>query len=160
MKVKTIIIALVSALMLCSCGTIKQVTDKITGNSSTSADYYNGNTAATALAKLASAVHSAGSLDLTNSQIILSIATLVPTLSSLKSGNNASIEDFTKGLVSGSKSLITNANSGPVVKALLALAEKLDLDRVTDLLQKGKTKADEVLEFKDEIESIIALFKK
>jgi len=159
MKVKAIIIAIVSLLTLTSCATVKKVTDKITGNSETSADYYNGNTAALSLTKLVSAFGS-GSLDLTNPQNILSVASLVPTLSSLKSGNNASIEDFTKGLVAGSKNLITNANSGTIVKSLLKLAEDMDLDRAVDLLQKGKTTATEVLEFKDRMEDILSLIRK
>jgi len=159
MKVRTIIIAIASSLALFSCGTVKSVTDKITGNSENSVDYYNGNTAAISLTKLASSLQS-GSLDLSNSQNILSIASLVPTLSSLKSGNNASIEDFTKGLVAGSKNLITSANSGTIVKSLLKLAENMDLDRVADLLQKGKNTANEVLEFKDQMEEVLALIKK
>ena len=83
MKFKAFALAVAAVFAFTSCGVIQKITDK---TDTSSPDYLNGSMAATVLSKLASQYSSAGSLDLSNAQNILSISTLASNLTSLTSG--------------------------------------------------------------------------
>lgn len=151
MKIKSIIAAAVSVLLLSSCSLFQK-------SASSSPDFTNGRQAGAVLTSLASQYLSTGKLDLSNVQNILSLATLANSLSSLRSESNQSQLDFGKGLMAGNSNINQNNLSG-VVSGLSALSS-MNLDKVSDSLQKGTASAQTVSSVSSQLESVLSLLKK
>ncbi len=151
MNIKSIIAAAASVLLLSSCSLFQK-------SSSNSLDFTNGRQAGTVLSSLASQYLSSGKLDLSNVQNILSLATLANSLSSLRSESNQSQLDFGKGLMAGNPNINQNNLSG-VVSGLSALGN-MNLDKVSDSLQKGTASTQTVSSVSSQLESVLSLLKK
>lgn len=152
MKFKSLLIALLSVLVLSSCGTAKKV--------GISNDYTNGSMTGSVISKLNSEYEKFGSIDLSNVQNILNLSSLNSSLVSLKGDiSNQTVKDFSTGLEVGSLSLVNNDNVKAVVSGLTKLVNS-DFTSVTRLLEKGKVNVPEVLQMKGDIESILDLLKK
>lgn len=145
--------AFVSVLTSCSAFS------KLTKASKDSMDFANGSTAGVVLGKLYDQFANGGSIDFSKAQNVLNIATLTNSLVSLKSGSLQAAEDFAGGLVSGSNSLVNSSNVKKVMGGLTDISE-MNLDKVTDALEKGKSQVADVMKFKDGLESVLGLFKK
>jgi len=81
----------------------------------------NGIKAGTALLALYKQYKADGKLDLTNANNISNVTTLVSNIKGLKSSDTSNTS-FIDGLISGSKNLVTNSNSGSVISSLSSLA--------------------------------------
>lgn len=152
MKIKSLFIALLSVVVLSSCGIAKKA--------GISNDYTNGSMTGSVISKLNSEYEKLGSIDLSNVQNILNLSSLSSSLISLKGDiSNQTVKDFSTGLEVGSLNLINNGNVKAVVSGLTKLVNS-DFSSVTRLLEKGKTNVPEVLQMKADIESILDLLKK
>lgn len=156
MKIRNILSVVLVAVAFSSCSSMSKVFNP--SKSSGSMDFANGSTAGSVLYKLAQQFTQTGSVDFTKAQNILNVATLANSLVSLKSGMNQSAEDFAGGIIAGSNNLVNSSNVKKVVDGLTKVSE-LDLSKVTDSMEKGRTQVEDVLKFKDGLEKVLNLFK-
>lgn len=149
MKLKSIFSILFVALVLSSCGSASKLAQSL--------DYKNGSKAGTVLTALATQYLTTGKLDLNNAQNILNLMTLSDALSSLKSDSDQAKEDFGKGLMVTAP-VVNDNNVGKVVDAL-SLLSNMDLQKITDSMQKGKSGIDSSL-LSAGMESVLKLLGK
>lgn len=129
----------------------------------------NGKAAGAALKALYTQFKADGKLDMANLTNIMNLATLANNVKDLKGQTNKSAfyKDFASGLVAGSGSLVSNANSTSVMNGLSNLVNNVDLSalqgKATDIVSNVKTKGTETLENANQIAtsvtSILNLFK-
>lgn len=103
----------------------------------------SGASAGSALLGLYSQFKVDGKLDMTNATNISNVITLVQSIKGLKGATaQTNTSGFLSGLISGSKNLVNNANSVPVLGALTSLANT-DTNSLTSALtsQVAKTAA-------------------
>lgn len=153
---KNILLLVLAVALLTSCSSMSKVFNP--SKSSNSLDFANGSTAGAVIAKLAMQFKEEGSVDFSKAQNILNASTLASSLVSLKSGANQAVEDFAGGMISGSKNLVNSSNVTKVMDGLTAVSE-LDLSKVTDSMEKGRTQMNAVLKFKEGLETVLKIFK-
>ena len=152
MKIKSLLIAVLSLMVLSSCGTAKKV--------GISNDYTNGSMTGSIISKLYSEYNKLGSIDLSNVQNILNLSSLSSSLATLMGDvSNQAVKDFSTGLEVGSLSLVNNGNVKAVVTGLTKLVNS-DFSNVTRLLEKGKVNVPEVVQVKEDIEAVLNSLKK
>ena len=152
MKIRSLLFALVSVVVLASCGTARKA--------GISNDYTNGSMSGAILSKLYTEYNKFGSIDLSNVQNILNLSSLSSSIMSLKGDiSNQTVKDFSTGLEVGSLSLVNNGNVKAVVSALTKLVNS-DFSKVAGLLEKGRVNVPEVIQLKGDIEGILNSLKK
>ena len=125
---------------------LKQVTSTTTTTTTTeetSAAYTQGQTAGTALKALYAQYKLDGKkLNMDNATNLLNAASLASSVKELKSSDLTYKKDYAKGLIFGSKNLVTESNSNDVVSGLTSLAN-LDLTSLTEntALQEAASQA-------------------
>lgn len=151
MKIRSVILAIVSVVMLSSCSSLGKV--------ASSTDYQNGSTAGSVIANLFSQFKSGGTVDFSKAQNILNAASLVSSLKSLTSGSNAAVKDFSQGIVTTSQNLVNKDNVQKVVGTLQSLGN-LNLDGITRNLQSGKAPSAETSSFQNTITTLLGSLAK
>lgn len=121
----------------------KQVAPTATTTENTSAAYAQGQTAGAALKALYAQYKLDGKkLNMDNATNLLNAASLAGSVKELKSSDLAYKKDYVKGLIQGSKNLVTESNSSSIVSGLTSLSN-LDLTSLTEnkALQTAATEA-------------------
>lgn len=151
---------------------LKGAAEKKTENPAVS----SGKSAGAAMKALYSQYKKDGRLDMTNMTNMLNLASLANSLKELKGQTSKSeyYKDFAKGLVSGSKNLITSNNSTAIMGGLTDLVETVDLSGLQQMAEgaakdalkaatqaKGKadTAIDNANEIAESVSNILKLFK-
>ena len=161
----------VSTLLVCSCGLLGKSTSSTTTeqtviNTATT----DGQAAGAALKSLYTQYKSAGKLELTNMNNILSLTTLVQNVKGLKGQSEKSTfyKDFASGLILGSSNLVTEATSSTVMSGLGSLAENVDASSILNSLSNSlssettsnvSTAVSDASNIADSVTSILKLFK-
>ena len=153
MKFKAVVVILLSALMLTSCGSTAKLMD--------STDFSNGSLAGSVLSKFFTEYSNTGGIDFSKAQNILNVSSLVSALTSLKGDvSNQTVKDYSGGLISGSSNLVNNANVSGVLNALTTLGN-FDFTKATNDMQRGKTSTSgNVADLTSGIVNILSLLKK
>lgn len=148
---------------------LKNLFKKATTETTETAATTNGQAAGAALKALYSQYKTDGKLDMGNLTNIMNLAALANNVKDLKGQTNKSAfyKDFATGLVSGSGSLVSSANSNNVMNGLTNLVNNVDLSslqgKATDVVSNVKTKGTEALtnanQIATSVTSILNLFK-
>ena len=122
---------------------LKQATSTTTTTETVTAAYTQGQTAGTALKALYAQYKLDGKkLNMDNASNLLNAASLASSVKDLKASDLTYKKDYAKGLIFGSKNLVTESNSTNVVSGLASLAN-LDLTSLTEnkALQEAASQA-------------------
>jgi hypothetical protein len=113
MKLFKRIVAGVAALsLLTSCSILQGVSNAVSSGSSTG----------TAISAIYNVLKATGGIDLSNLANIINIGQILTGANSLANATASYTDEFTKGLIQGSNSLITTANASKVISSLKSLS--------------------------------------
>lgn len=113
MKLFKRIVAGVAALsILTSCSILQGVGSAVS----------NGSSTGTALSAIYNVLKATGGIDLSNLANLINIGQILTGANSLANATASYTDEFTKGLIQGSNSLITTANASKVISSLKSLS--------------------------------------
>ena len=144
-----VLVAMISMESVASAQLLKNLFKQATSSTTTtettthSAAYTDGQTAGAALKALYAQYKLDGKkLNMENATNLLNAASLASSVKNLKSSDMTYKKDYAKGLIFGSKNLVTESNSSSVVSGLTSLSN-LDLSSLTEnqALQEAATQA-------------------
>ena len=132
-----VLVAMISMESVASAQLLKNLFKQATSSTTTtetttlSAAYTDGQTAGAALKALYAQYKLDGKkLNMENATNLLNAASLASSVKNLKSSDMTYKKDYAKGIIFGSKNLVTESNSSSVVSGLTSLSN-LDLSSLT-----------------------------
>jgi hypothetical protein len=127
MKLFKRIVAGVAALsILTSCSILQGVGSAVS----------NGSSTGTALSAIYNVLKATGGIDLSNLANLINIGQILTGANSLANATASYTDEFTKGLIQGSNSLVTTANASKVISGLKSLAG-MDTSAITTASSKA-----------------------
>lgn len=163
------LVGFMAAEATASAQLLKNLLKKATTETTTTTATTNGKAAGAALKGLYSQYKADGKLDMANLTNIMNLATLANNVKDLKGQTNKSdfYKDFATGLVSGSGSLVTSANTSSVMSGLTSLVNNVDLsalqgkatDVVSNVSKKGTAAIENANQIASSVTGILKLFK-
>ena len=113
--------AVISLSLLSSCSVLKNAATNV---------LTTGTNTGSAISTLYRVLQTAGSIDLSNVTNLINLGKILTGANTVSNASTSILDQFTRGLISGSTGLITNSNASGVISGLQALAN-LDTSAIT-----------------------------